>query len=56
MERFVGLVVAGGLALLVGLWLVALFASWSGVWLAGIALAGLGVVGLAAGIASELEL
>lgn len=55
MERFVGLIVAGGLALIAGLWVVALFAAWSGVWLAGAALAGLGTVGLAAGIASEVE-
>lgn len=55
MERFVGLIVAGGLALIGGLWAIAFSAAWTGVWLAGVVLAGLGIVGLSAGIASELE-
>lgn len=55
MERFVGLLVGGGIALVVGLWLVALFESATLPWLVGLALAALGTGGLGAGIASELE-
>jgi hypothetical protein len=55
MERFVRLLVAGGIALVAGLWLVALFESASLPWLVGLGLAALGTGGLGAGIASELE-
>jgi putative flippase GtrA len=54
-ERFVQLVVAGGLALLSGLWLTALFAVATPGWTLGVALALAGVAGLAAGIARELD-
>ncbi len=56
MERFVGLLVAGGLALLAGVWTLHLTAQGSPPWLAGAALAALGVAGLAAGIGRELDL
>jgi len=55
MERFVELVVAGGLALVVGLWTVRLAASHSPGWLGGAALALLGLVALGVGIGRELS-
>ena len=55
MERFVRLIVAGGLALVAGLWLLELFARGSSGWLVGAALAALGTAGAFAGIFSELE-
>ena len=55
MERFVQLIVAGGLVLVGALWLVDLFARGSPQWIAGVALALLGVAGVMAGIFSELE-
>jgi dipeptide/tripeptide permease len=55
MGRFVRLLVAGGVVLVAGLWLVALSESASVLWLIGLALATLGTGGLGAGIASELE-
>ncbi|NUB89698.1 hypothetical protein HTZ84_19590 [Haloterrigena sp. SYSU A558-1] len=55
MERFVRLIVAGGLVLVGALWLVDLFARGSPQWLVGVALAILGFVGVMAGIFSELE-
>jgi len=55
MERFVRLLVAGGLALIAGLWLVALFAVGSRPWLLGAAAAAVGSVALLAGTAIELE-
>ncbi len=54
-ERFVVLLVAGGLALVAGLWSTTLLEAGSRPWLAGLALVGLGVVALAAGIHSEVE-
>ena len=54
-ERFVRLVVAGGLALVAGLWVAALSTAWSPLWSLGVVLALLGVGGLAAGIRSELD-
>ncbi|GAB3670711.1 hypothetical protein [Halopiger thermotolerans] len=54
MERFVELIVAGGLALVAGLWLAALFEGRSGPWLGGVGLAVLGTVAVFAGICSEL--
>ncbi len=55
MERFVGAVVAGGLALAAGLWVVTLFAGGGPPWLAGLALVVAGLAGLAWGIASQVE-
>ncbi|MBV0901964.1 hypothetical protein [Haloarcula salina] len=55
MERFVELVVAGGLATVAGLWVTRLAASRSSLWLAGAALAGLGLLALGAGIAREVS-
>jgi hypothetical protein len=55
MERFVRLIVAGGIALVGGLWFVAVFEPWSIAWAAGAALAVLGTGGLVAGIASEID-
>jgi heme A synthase len=55
MEWFVRYVVAGGIALVAGLWAAAWFATGSGPWLAGVALAALGLVGLATGIGRELS-
>ena len=55
MERFVRLIVAGGLVLVGGLWLVERFAWGSPRWAVGIALAILGVAAVMAGIFSELE-
>ncbi|ESP87434.1 hypothetical protein K933_14203 [Candidatus Halobonum tyrrellensis G22] len=54
MERFVALVVAGGVALVAGLWLVSLLAAGSPAWLLGVGLALVGVAALAAGIRREL--
>jgi hypothetical protein len=54
-ERFAQRVVASGLALVVGLWVVRLFAWGSIAWIAGAALVALGMGGLGAGIASEIE-
>lgn len=54
-ERFVELVVLGGIALVAGLWIVALFPSGSLPWAIGVALALLGVGGLAGGIRSEVD-
>ncbi|MFU8869663.1 hypothetical protein [Natronococcus sp.] len=55
MERFVGLIVAGGLALVAGLWLLALLESGAVGWMLGLALTLLGTAGLGGGIASALE-
>ena len=55
MERFLQYVVAGGLAVVAGLWLVELATPHSGPWLAAsvLAIAGAGV--LCAGVSVELE-
>ena len=55
MERFVQFVVAGGLALVAGLWAIRLSGRWSPPWVAGAAIGTLGVVALAVGIGRELE-
>lgn len=55
MERFVKSLFPGGIALVVGLWLLTLFAIGSGPWLAGAAAAALGTVGLVASVVTELE-
>lgn len=54
-ERFARLIVAGGLALLAGLWLLALAEPRSVGWLVGAALAVLGAGSLAAGIRRPLS-
>ncbi|ADB62256.1 hypothetical protein Htur_3393 [Haloterrigena turkmenica DSM 5511] len=55
MERFVRLIVAGGLVLVGALWLVDLFVRGSPQWTVGVALVILGLVGVMVGIVSELE-
>ena len=55
MERFVHGLVAGGLALVAGLWLTALVSQTAPAWLAGVALTGLGVVALGGSIYSQIE-
>ncbi|GCF14718.1 hypothetical protein Harman_26530 [Haloarcula mannanilytica] len=55
MERFVTLVVAGGLALVAGLWAVRLAASLSPIWLGGIVLALIGLAAIGVGIGRELS-
>jgi hypothetical protein len=54
-ERFVRLLVGGGLSLVAGLWLTTLSAWGSAAWVGGVALATLGVAGLGAGIWHEVE-
>lgn len=54
-ERFVRLIVGGGIALVAGLWAATLSGSWSVVWLFGVALVLLGLGGLTAGIWSEVD-
>ena len=56
MERFVVAIVLGGVALVAGLWLVTLSGTFSTAWLAGAVLVCLGLLGLGAGIWSEVEL
>jgi len=56
MERFGKLVVAGGLALVTGLWTVRLAASISAHWLGGVALALLGLVAFGVGFGRDLSL
>lgn len=55
MERFVQIIVAGGLALLAGLWLAQSTVLTSQAWLGGVALVALGVIALAVGINSQIE-
>lgn len=55
MERFAQLIVAGGLALVAGLWLVELLDRGSPPWLAGVTLAAAGALALGAGIHSEID-
>ncbi|WP_336363658.1 hypothetical protein [Halalkalicoccus salilacus] len=55
-ERFVWLIVGGGIALIAGLWLVAFFDAWSIAWLAGAGLALLGAGSLGGGIDSRIEI
>ena len=54
-EGFVRLVVAGGIALVVGLWAVHLGAAGTAPWLVGAGLALVGAMSLAAGIWSQIE-
>lgn len=55
MERFVQFLLGGGVTLIAGLWLLALFAAPSSRWLLGAGLTALGVAGLLVGIGSEVE-
>lgn len=55
MERFVQAIVIGGVALVVGLWLIALFAPRRPGWILGTGLVLAGAGGLGWGIWSELE-
>lgn len=54
MERFVSVVTGGGIALVVGLWFVRVFAFGSLPWVLGLGLILLGAGGLAGGIRSQL--
>lgn len=54
-ERFVRQIVAGGLALVAGLWLATLVPPPSAPGIVGVALVVLGVAGLVVGIRSELS-
>ena len=54
-EPFVRRIVAGGLAVLAGLWALALLESGSAAWLVGPVLVFAGVASLAAGIARPLD-
>ena len=56
MERFVRMIVAGGLALVAGLWIAILFEPWSNPWLIGVALSLFGTGSLFAGITSEIDI
>ncbi len=55
MERFVRLVVGGGLALVAGLWTLRAFVPADAPWLLGALLVVVGTGSLLAGIASELD-
>jgi len=54
MERFVMLLVAGGLALVAGLWLATLGDGGTAAWVSGVILAALGSLSLAAGMGQEI--
>lgn len=56
MERFARLIVAGGVALVAGLWIAALADAWTAGWLLGVGVAALGAGANVAGFVSELEL
>lgn len=56
MERFARLIVAGGLALVAGLWIAMLAEVWTATWLLGVGVALLGAGANVAGFVSELEL
>jgi hypothetical protein len=55
MEPFVKYIVAGGLALVAGLWIVELVAFGTVPWVVGLLLVGLGIAGLSVGIHREIE-
>lgn len=55
MERFVRLIVGGGIALVAGLWIATLAGTGSGPWLLGVALVVVGVGALAGGIWWEID-
>jgi hypothetical protein len=54
-EGFVRRIVVGGLALVTGLWILALFEFLTAVWILGVLLVGVGIGGLGSGIWSEIE-
>ena len=55
MERFVQFMVAGGLALLAGLWGSQIVDASSQAWLGSVAIAVVGILALAVGINSQIE-
>jgi hypothetical protein len=55
MEQFATYIVAGGIALVAGLWAIELAAFGTVPWFAGLALVVLGIAGLSVGIHSELD-
>ncbi|QLD84146.1 hypothetical protein HWV23_12210 [Natronomonas halophila] len=55
MEPFVKYIVAGGLALVAGLWAAELAAFGTIAWVVGLALVVSGIAGLSVGIHSEIE-
>ncbi|WP_185911736.1 hypothetical protein [Halonotius roseus] len=55
MERFVQIIVAGGLALVAGLWGSQIVAPSSQAWLGSVAVALVGVAALVVGINSQIE-
>jgi len=55
-EGFVRRIVAGGVALVAGLWVATLAAPWSLPWLLGVAVTLAGISALAAGIRAEIEI
>lgn len=55
MEWFVQVIVAGGIALVGGLWFVTVLEAWSPAWMGSLALALVGTAGLAVGIWTEIE-
>lgn len=54
-ERFVHLVVGGGVCLVAGLWAMELGANSQAIWGGGVVLTVVGIGGLAAGIWTEIE-
>lgn len=54
-EGFVRRIVVGGLALVTGLWFIALFETLTSPWILGVVLVGIGIAGLGAGIWSEIN-
>jgi len=56
MERFVRLIVAGGLSLLAGLWAATLTTTGSRIWYGGLVLVLVGLAGLAAGIQLAIDI
>jgi hypothetical protein len=55
MERFVQLLVGGGIALVAGLWCLAVFSRPATPWITGTVLVVLGTAGLVVGIANSVE-
>jgi len=55
MERFVQAIVAGGLALVAGLWLLTLQPGGTFGWYNGVALVAVGAVAIAAGIWTKID-
>lgn len=55
MEWFVRLITSGGIALVVGLWIMTLLEAWSLPWLLGTTLVLLGIAGLGGGIWLQID-